>query len=215
MKRFILKLFLISAFGLQPFGLAFSQNLNWPDPVANHVVPYQSLGITHGPLLGGVGSSSIKVWIRTQEAADFQVLVSESLPFEGALATTGKTNQDTDFTGWVEVTGLKPNTRYYYAVVVRGEIVDTRFEATQPWPTFRTLPDSTSYTHEFNPDGKFNFSFSVGACQRQRSPKDSYGIYADPPVFNTLWEKHRDRLAFHIINGDYTYEEVINLQHAA
>lgn len=188
----------------------FGQNTDWPDPVANHVVPYQSLGITHGPVLGGVSSDSVKVWIRTQEAMPFEIRVSERLPFGDAISAKGVTNADQDFTGWAKVTGLKPNTRYFYAVLLRDEIVDTRHAVTQPWPTFRTLPDSTSYPHEFNPDGLFNFSFSIGACQRQRSPKDTYGIYADPPVFNTLWEKHRDQLAFHIINGDYTYEELLN-----
>ena len=136
---------------------AFSQNLYWPDPVANHVVPYQSLGITHGPILGGVTSSSVKIWIRTQEAMDFKVLVNESLPFDGAKQITGKTNPETDFTGWVEVTGLKPNTNYYYAMVISNDIVDTRARIDQVWPTFRTLPDTTSYVHEFNPDGLFNF----------------------------------------------------------
>ena len=199
-----------SCFCLLPLSVAFSQTLNWPDPVANHVVPYQSLGITHGPTLGGVSSSSIKVWIRTSEAMPFEILVSEQLPFSEALRSQGQTNPDKDFTGWVEVSNLKPNTRYYYAVALRGEIVDTRLELSDPWPSFRTLPDPTSYAHEFNPDGLFNFSFSIGACQRQRSPNDSYGIYANPPVFNTLWKNHRDRLAFHIINGDYTYEEVLN-----
>ena len=195
---------------LLPFSLAHSQTLSWPDPVANHVVPYQSLGITHGPILGGVSVSSVKVWIRTQEAMPFEIRVSETLPFDGAASTRGTTIAGKDFTGWVEVSGLKANTHYYYAVVVRGEIVDTRHAVNQPWPSFRTLPDTNSYAHEFNPAGLFNFSFSIGACQRQRSPSDTYGVYADPPVFNTLWEEHRDRIAFHIINGDYTYEEVLD-----
>ena len=209
MKRFFQNL-LTSIFCLLSSSSILAQNLTWPDPVANHVVPYQSLDITHGPILGGVTSSSVKVWIRTEQAAPFEILVSEHLPFDRAARMAGQTDAKKDFTGWAEVSNLKPNTRYYYAVVVRDEIVDTRLEVTQPWPSFRTLPDSTSYAHEYNPDGKFNFSFSVGACQRQRSPANTYGVYADPPVFNTLWEKHRDRLAFHIINGDYTYEEVLN-----
>lgn len=196
---------------LTSFNLVVSgQNTGWPDPVANHVVPYQSLGITHGPVLGGVTSDSVKVWIRTQEAMPFEIKVSERLPFDDAQSNSGNTLAENDFTGWVEIDELKPNTRYFYAVLIRGEIVDTRHAVSQPWPSFRTLPDSTSYPHEFNPDGLFNFSFSIGACQRQRSPKDTYGIYADPPVFNTLWEKHRERIAFHIINGDYTYEELLN-----
>lgn len=187
-----------------------AQNAAWPDPVANHVVPYQTLGITHGPILGRVTSDSVTVWIRTREPMGFSVAVSERTPFAGAPETVGKTLADQDSTGWVTLTGLKPNTRYNYAVKLGGEIVDIRSEVDQPWPSFRTLPDKTSFAHDFNPEGRFNFSFSIGSCQRQRSPGETWGIYANPPVYNTLWKKHRDRLAFHIVNGDYIYEETID-----
>ena len=62
MRRIVTPLLLISIFNFLITCLAHSQNLSWPDPVANHVVPYQSLGITHGPVLGGVTDSSVKVW---------------------------------------------------------------------------------------------------------------------------------------------------------
>lgn len=190
--------------------LATAQNHEWPDPVANHVVPYQSLGISHGPVLGQITETSVRVWIRTEEPMDFSVAVSRSLPFDDASETTGKTVPDRDHVGWITVEDLEPNTRYFYAVKLRGEIVDTRASVDDPWPSFRTLPDEGSFAHEFNPEGKFNFSFSIGACQRQRSPSDTYGIYANPPAFDRLWEKHRDDLFFHIVNGDYTYEEVLD-----
>ena len=32
--------------------VCMSQDLTWPDPVANHVVPRQSTVVTHGPVLG-------------------------------------------------------------------------------------------------------------------------------------------------------------------
>lgn len=182
----------------------------WPDPVANHVVPYQSLGITHGPVLGQITESSVRVWVRTEEAMEFSVAVTETLSFQDAKEFDGETLENQDNTGWVTVEDLEPNTEYFYAVKLGGEIVDIRAEIDQPWPSFRTLPDASSFTHEFNPDGKFNFSFSIGACQRQRSPSDTYGIYANPPAFNRLWEEHRDDLFFHVINGDYTYEEILD-----
>ena len=91
MKNF-LSLILPSCFILLPFSWANSQTLSWPDPVANHVVPYQSLGITHGPVLGGVTDSSVKVWIRTQDAMTFKILVSEKLPFDSTVSTQGTTN---------------------------------------------------------------------------------------------------------------------------
>ena len=105
---------------------------------------------------------------------------------------------------------LLPNTEYAYAIRIGDEIIDLRSEFKDPWPTFRTLPGKSSYEHKFNPEGKFNFSFSIGACQRQRSPGKTYGIYPNPPAFNTIWEKHRHRISFHIVNGDYSYEETLD-----
>lgn len=192
-------------------GITHAQDLTWPDPVANHVVPMQSTPVTHGPILGDVTSSSVRVWIRADREIDFDLLLQpQRPPFDDVATVTGTINPQQDFTGFVEVQGLQPNTLYAYAIRVDGEIVDTRGHIRDPWPTFRTLPDETSYAHEFNPDGKFNFSFSIGACQRQRSPEETYGIYENPPAFDTIWEKHRHRLAFHIVNGDYTYEETID-----
>ncbi|HIE99332.1 MAG: alkaline phosphatase D family protein [Fuerstiella sp.] len=189
----------------------YAQDLTWPDPVANHVIPMQSTALTHGPVLGNVTSRSVRVWLRADSQIDFEVLVRPHRPpFDDAAVTRATTAAQNDFTGFAEVVGLKPNTVYAYAVRVGDEIIDSRNSIRDPWPTFRTLPDETSYVHEFNPDGRFNFSFSIGACQRQRSPGETYGIYPNPPAFDTIWEKHRHRVAFHIVNGDYTYEETID-----
>jgi alkaline phosphatase D len=191
--------------------LVEAQDLTWPDPVANHVVPMQSTPVTHGPILGDVTSNSVRVWLRANKAIEFEVLVKEHRPpFEAAKIVTAKTNANQDFTGFAQIDRLKANTVYAYAVRVDEEIVDSRNSLKDPWPTFRTLPDRSSYAHKFNPEGRFNFSFSIGACQRQRSPKDTYGIYANPPAFDTIWEKHRHRIAFHIVNGDFSYEETLN-----
>lgn len=183
----------------------------WPDPVANHVIPMQSTPVTHGPVLGHVTANSVRVWLRTARRTEFEVLVAPNRPpFEGAAVARAATDATEDFTGFAEVRGLHPDTVYAYAIRINGELVDIRGSVRDPWPTFRTLPDKTSYAHRFNPDGKFNLSFSIGACQRQQSPGENYGIYENPPAFDTIWEKHRNRIAFHIINGDYTYEEVID-----
>lgn len=202
-------LLLFSIFACLPYTL-LGQFPKWPDPVANHVVPYQSFPITHGPILGGIDTNAVKVWIRCDNAVAFEVWASETLPLKRQIVVSGEANADQDFTAWATLEGLTPNTEYFYGIAFEGELVDIRNGVGQPWPSFRTLPDARSFPHEFNPEGRSNFSFSIGACQRQRSPQDTYGIYADPPVFNTLWERHRERLAFHIINGDYTYEETLN-----
>ena len=211
MCRFLASGILVSALVVSTERTARSQDLTWPDPVANHVVPMQSTPVTHGPVLGYVTSQSVRVWIRASEVIDFEVLVvPHAPPFEAAVATKGKTIAAEDFTGVVEVRNLKPNTNYAYAIRVGDELVDLRGELKDPWPTFRTLPDQTSYAHDFNPDGRFNLSFTIGACQRQRSPGETYGIYPNPPAFDTIWEKHRNQIAFHIVNGDYTYEETLD-----
>lgn len=169
---------------------AVAQDLTWPDPIANHVIPMQSTPVTHGPVLGYVTSSSVRVWLRADREIEFDVLVSPFRPpFEKALVKTATTNPLEDFTGFAEVTGLKPNAIYAYAIRVNGDIVDTRGSLRDPWPTFRTLPDKTSFAHKFNPQSRFNLSFSIGACQRQRSPDKTYGIYENPPAFNTIWER--------------------------
>ncbi|MGB7343946.1 MAG: alkaline phosphatase D family protein [Pirellulaceae bacterium] len=190
---------------------ASAQDLTWPDPVANHVIPRQGTAVTHGPILGDVTDQSIRVWLRANEVIEFEVLLAKDRPpFDDAIIATGSTIAEQDFTGFAQVDKLQPGTTYAWAVRVDGEIVDPRDSLKDPWPTFRTLPDATSYAHAFNPDGKFNFSFSIGACQRQRSPGETYGIYPNPPAFDTIWEQHRKRLAFHIVNGDYTYEETLS-----
>lgn len=188
-----------------------AQDLTWPDPVANHVIPLQSSAITHGPVLGNVTSNSVRVWVRAARGIEFEVLVRpQRPPFDDAAVSTASTLAANDFTGFAEVTDLQPNTVYAYAVRTDGEIIDSRNNIRDPWPTFRTLPDQTSFPHDFNPEGRFNLSFTIGACQRQRSPEETYGIYSNPPAFDTIWEKHRHRTAFHIVNGDYTYEETID-----
>ena len=44
----------------------------------------------------------------------------------------------------------------------------------------------------------------VGASQ---DPKRSGGQYSDPLAWTTLHHKYGDEVMFHVMNGDYTYEE--------
>jgi alkaline phosphatase D len=79
---------------------------------------------------------------------------------------------------------------------------------TDPWPSFRTLPDSTTTQDaDNNPQGRFNLCFSVCVGGSQ-DPKRSGPQYTDPPAWDTLHRKFGDQVMFHIMNGDYTYEEM-------
>ena len=185
-----------------------AQATEWPDPVAEHVVPYRTAGLLQGPILGRPGATSVRVWIRTEKPMPFVVRYSPRLPLTGnSPSVKGETAAETDQTGVVDLTGLKPYTRYYYGVELGGRLADIRVAYTDPWPSFRTLPDRTT-THDpvNNPRGLFNlvFSVAVGASQ---DPKRSGGQYTDPPAWTTLHERFGQEVMFHMMNGDYIYEE--------
>jgi phosphodiesterase/alkaline phosphatase D-like protein len=148
------------------------------------------------------------VWIRTEEARKFIVRYSTNLPLSNSSpSAAGQTFAAQDNTGTVDLEKLKSYTRYYYGIEIDGKLADIRVVHTDPWPSFRTLPDeSTNRDPVNNPRGLFNLSFSVcvGASQ---DPKRSGGQYTDPPAWTTLHDKFRDETMFHVMDGDYTYEE--------
>lgn len=188
---------------------------HWPDPVAHHVIPYHTSGLSHGPLAGQPTANGFRVWVRTNEPGSFQVLYSPHLPLlvGETPAVAGSTTAEHDNTGFVTITGLTPNTRYYYGVATKSGLVDTRMEFDDAWPSVRTLPDATSYPDPLNnPDGRFNLAFSIGCCMRQLAPPEleSRGVYGSPPSFLMLDKHHRNDVNFHIVNGDFIYEETFN-----
>ena len=182
---------------------------SWPDPVANDVIPYETAGLTHGPQLGCITANGVRVWIRTREACPFAVLYDTQLPLSAkSPKVIGATCAERDFTGVVELTGLKPATRYYYAVRIEEELADLRIDFSDPWPSFRTLPDKMTYADaKGNPRGLFNVCFSVAHCASQNPSPASGGQYGSPPAFDTLNRLYGDEPMFHIYNGDTIYEE--------
>ena len=124
----------------------FAQTLIWPDPIANHVAPAETLGLTHGPMLGQPDAHSMTVWIRTKTPTEFTVRFSTHLPINSeSPGVSGNTHAANDQTGTVTLTKLKPATTYYYAIEIDGRLADTRIDYHDAWPRFRTLPDSTVF----------------------------------------------------------------------
>lgn len=200
-------IFLLYVFSVLSIGMG--QDSEWPDPVANDVKPYYSTGLTHGPMLGRPNSTSIRVWIRTKKPIEFRVVYDTELPLTGdSTEVSGQTLAEDDNTGVVDLTGLTPNTRYYYGILIDGVIADIRMNIDDAFPSFRTLPDGSHYTNDkLNPKGLFNLCFSVG-CGANQNPFKGGGHYTNPPAFKNLFERHGDDLMFHIMNGDYIYEEL-------
>jgi len=177
---------------------------DWPDPVANVVMPYQSSGLTHGPMLGRPTAKTMRIWVRTGEPMEFKVVYSTQLPLTAETAgVVGQTRAEDDNTGFVDLTGLHPNTRYYYGIVINNWLVDTRMDFKPGFPSFMTLPDRTSFRDPtYNPKGLFNFSFATSFGNRQTPDK-----YGNSPSYSTMFERHGKNLRFFIMNGDYVYEE--------
>ncbi len=188
---------------------SIGQAQTWPDPVAHDVVPSQTAGITHGPCLGGPADSGMRVWVRTAEPTRFDVIYSPTLPLnQGSRRVTGETRAAADNTGFVQLTGLDADTRYYYAIQIGDQVADLRVDYNDPWPSFRTLKNAASCPDlQNNPRGLFNFSFSVGCCASQ-DPIRSGGQYSSPPAFDTLLRQFGDEISWHIMNGDTIYEEL-------
>ena len=202
---------IVAALGMSSFGTrAPAQILDlWPDPVAHHVLPYETAGLAHGPILGRPSATSVRVWVRTVRPCEFRIVYAEQLPLTvESDGVDGRTIAERDNTGYVDLMGLEPNARYYYGVTIDGRLADTRMELDHPWPSFRTLPDAESYRDEVNnPEGLFNVRFAIGHCGCQ-DPVKSGGQYGSPAAFHRIFQQQRDDVMFLFTNGDYIYEEL-------
>jgi phosphodiesterase/alkaline phosphatase D-like protein len=153
--------------------------------------------ITHGPILGRLGAHEIGVWVRTARPGKFRVRYGLKAEQLDQLSPEGETKLERDNTGWVAITGLKGNTRYWYRVVAGGK--------EGPGGSFRTLPDPADFRDaKLNPRGLFNFRFEF-ACGNNQTP--GQGLGPAGPAFKTMREQLRDQVHFAILNGDWLYED--------
>jgi len=137
--------------------------------------------LVHGPVLGAMTDTSVKVWVRTAAKTPIQVLASTSADMSGAVKSNPVcTAASVDFTAVAEVDGLKPDTTYHYQVLVDGKPAKI-----DPAPTFRTFPTPGAKS-------KFQVVFGGGAGYT--------------PQHERMWDtllKHRP-LAF-LAMGDNVY----------
>jgi len=158
----------------------------------------QSTLITHGPILGRLSHDGVGVWARTSRPGEFVVRYGTNPTDPDTRSAAVKTSLDHDNTGWVHLTGLQPNTKYFYQVEpVSGE--------PGPSGSFRTLPDAARFRDAaLNPRGLFNFSFEF-ACGNNQTPGQGAGTSL--PAFETMLRELPDRIHFSILNGDWLYED--------
>ncbi len=158
----------------------------------------RGLKITHGPVLGRPSTSGIGVWARTNKPAEFYVFYGTSPDALSQRSAAVVTRVERDNTGWIALDGLKPDTRYYYAVGF-----DNNWHLPELSGSFRTLPSRERYRNpRHNPEGLFNFSFAASGCARL-GRAGSAGITPQ----RTMVENHADKVLFALHPGDFIYEE--------
>lgn len=155
--------------------------------------------LTHGPMLGNPTSHSMSVWGRTSDAGEFRVHYGTDAARLDQVSEPAETKIDHDNTGVAKLVGLKSDTRYHYQVWVN--------ERPHGLPgSFRTLPAANDTRNaEHNPQGLFNFRFQIGSCANQNP---LHGIGHRTPTYETLNRDWAERVHFHIMNGDWSYEEL-------
>lgn len=192
-RRSCLLLASAAALALTPASPSVAQSAAAPPVLEKHD------GFTNGPQLGNVTAHSIRVWARTRQPGAFRVIYSTSPDLSGGqLSREVRTDWEHDATGWVELTGLQQNTKYYYALVKDGRVADIRLNGQVN--SFRTLPDKAAYVDpQLNPQGLFNFAFEIGTGNNQSGA-------ATPPTYKRMLDELKDRIYFQIQNGDWIYE---------
>ena len=120
------------------------------EPAFRALVKKHKLTLFGGPMLGCLGPTSVKVWVRTPAPAEVQVVVGAGLA-ETIKSRPVKTTKAGDLAAVLDVAGLEPFTEYHYDVLVDGR------SALQPkLPSFRTAPAAGQ-------KAKFHIGFGGGA----------------------------------------------------
>ncbi|PWD99572.1 alkaline phosphatase D family protein [Marinilabilia rubra] len=119
--------------------------------------------LIHGPMVGAVTSSGANFWARTWREIAFKVMLSDSKEFSNPVySRISRTNSDFDFTGTSGVNGLKPDTRYYYKLVLDGEIREEVY-------TFKTYPEEKEASA---------FRIAFGGCSNLNKNPDNERMWS-------------------------------------
>lgn len=144
------------------------------------LIKKHNLALFNGPMVGSVTPTSAKFWVRTAGEAQFQVVIGNKKSNEIV------TKKADDYTGVVEITGLKPFTQYQYEVLVNGKLYN---KAAFHFSTYPTA----------NMPAKYNIAF--GACSRY--------IPINEPIWNKVAES--EPLAY-LGLGDNVYIDATHQQ---
>lgn len=159
--------------------------------------------LMQGPMLGAITPTEISVWIRTSGPYGCALEVDQdpdfSRPKQSDLVTTSKNN---DYCAVLRVSGLKPNTLYYYRIIVNAK--PDKYLAHRAPYFCRTAPAENTSAH---------FRTAFGSCARfQQDRKQAiwevisdwdpdlffwlgdniYGDTLDPDILAEEYRRQRD-----------------------
>lgn len=144
-----------------------------------------------GPIIGGLSHEGAHLWGRTYGPAILFAWVGREPDLSDAqlMATSLPLMNETGFSGVAPVSGLEPNTRYYYSLTLSDA------------PPKPDPGRYTSFTTFPSPGERQAFSFVFGSCFR---PGDEAG----GAIFEAI-EKRRqtDDLRFMLMIGDQIYAD--------
>ena len=155
--------------------------------------------LTHGPMLGKPTATSMSVWGRTSQPGQFVVRFGVNAERLDQTSEPATTTIEHDNTGVAHLKDLKSDTRYHYELWVNGR--------PHGLPgSFHTLPRAEDTRNEpHNPKGLFNFRFEIGSCANQNPAS---GLGHRSPTYEHLNRDWAGKVHFHIMNGDWLYEEL-------
>lgn len=151
--------------------------------------------LTHGPILGRLGSNSIGIWARSSYPARMQVRYGTEPDNLDQISDTVETSVVADNTGIVTLSGLATDTQYFYAVLINDRI------GNESSGSFKTLPDPAAEQSAGDQFGQTGFSFVATSCARQ-SRWNSQGL----TPYQTMLREHAGNVDFTMHLGDWLYE---------
>ncbi len=97
----------------------------------------QNEQLVHGPMLGAMTESSVKIWVRTVAETPVRVAVSRTADMsDPVISEAVLSRSENDYTTEVSVVDLQPDTKYYYDVLLGSE----RHIIRDAHQNFRTYP---------------------------------------------------------------------------
>ncbi len=143
--------------------------------------------VTHGPVVGGVTSSSALFVLRVDAPADVQLELSPFANFQQVIRTTSAlASEDGYYFVKLFASGLQPETQYYYRVILNG---------------VPAMAEAVGYFRTFPPEGaRRTFTFLTGSCQQ--AGDDPYSN-----IGNIFYRMAKEDALFLLHQGDWGYPD--------